>query len=309
MCSSDLRNPWLAFILTQICPGLGQVYNGDLRWAAISVLLSFVIALVSMIFLFDNLSKLLFAVLIGLGVDLLLSIQAFRFSKRAGEVELRSYQHWWVYCLFIVFIYGLPDGYGLLMPSRIRSFQIPSESMVPNLLVGDRLIADGWAYWGGEPRRGDVVVFDYPKDPSIKFVKRLVGLPGDKVEVRDGHLLLNGQLVVSRKVSEGLDRSGLPVTQFLESLGDREHTLQRVEPENDRSYGPIEIPPGKYFMMGDNRDRSSDSRVWGFVSRDQIIGPMRYVFFSWDGDAFERLRKEKPGDLGDRKSTRLNSSH
>ena len=88
------------------------------------------------------------------------------------------------------------------------------------------------------------------------------------------------------------------MTTFVETVGGVEHTLQRVQPEHDGDYGPIEVPPGKYFMMGDNRDRSSDSRVWGFVSRDQIIGRMNYVYFSWDAEAYARLREEQPGNLG-----------
>jgi signal peptidase I len=293
------RKPWVAFLLTQLCPGLGQLYNGDLRWTAISFVASFLVALGSTIWLFDTLGKLLFAVALGLLVDTILSVQAYLRAKRIGAMELRAYQRWWVYLLFTLVLYGVPDGYGLLMPSRIRSFQIPSESMVPNLLVGDRLVADGWAYWHADPQRGDIVVFDYPRDPAIKFVKRLVGLPGDKVELKRGELYLNGQLVPSRRSeSPILRQDGWQVTEYLETLGTVTHTLQRSQPENDGDFGPVEVPPGKFFMMGDNRDRSSDSRVWGFVSRDQLIGRMAYVYFSWDSDAYHKMRAENPRDLG-----------
>jgi signal peptidase I len=293
------RRGWLSFLLTQICPGAGQLYNRDLRWVAISVALSFGIALGSEIWLFDSLAKLLWAVGIGLVIDTALSVQAYLKSKRIGEQELRPYQRWSVYLLFIFLVYGVPDGYGLLMPSRIRSFQIPSESMVPNLLVGDRLVADGWAYWHSDPKRGDIIVFDYPKDPNTKFVKRLVGLPGDVIEMKKGELYINNQIVPQNRTPTPLIEEGpWRAAEYLEKLGDVEHTIHRAQPENTMDFGPVTVPEGNYFMMGDNRDRSSDSRAWGFVARDALIGRMAYVYFSWDAPAFEAARERDPVDLG-----------
>jgi len=293
------RRPWLAFFLTQLCPGLGQLYNGDIQWVVISFVLSLAVAVLSEIFLFDTLGKLLFAVGFGLFLDTLLSIQAFIKARRVNAMELRPYQRWWVYLLFTLVLYGLPDGYGYLLPSRIRSFQIPSESMVPNLLVGDRLVADGWAYWHSDPKRGDIIVFDYPKDPATKFVKRLVGLPGDKIELKRGELYINDQNVPQRRTSSPLfEDRGWRAAEYVEDLLGVEHTIHRMQPENDSNYGPITVPPDHYFMMGDNRDRSSDSRVWGFVTRDQIIGRMVYVYFSWDSGAYEQMRQNAPTDPG-----------
>jgi signal peptidase I len=293
------RKPWVAFFLTQICPGLGQLYNGDLTWAIISFLLSLFAALASTIWLFDSLNKLLFAVAGGLLLDLALSVQAYVRARRVREMQLRSYQRWWVYVLFTIVVYGVPDGYGLLMPSRIRSFQIPSESMVPNLLVGDRLVADGWAYWGKDPQRGDIVVFDYPRDPATKFVKRLVGLPGDKVEMKLGELYINDRIIPQRRSPKPLIQDGVwSAAEYVENLGGVEHTIYRAQPENDLNFGPVTVPPNEYFMMGDNRDRSSDSRVWGFVKREALIGSMKYVYYSWDSPAYEQMRQNSPGDLG-----------
>ncbi len=293
------RRPWVAFILTQFCPGLGQLYNGDLRWVIYSFALSFGLALFSVIYLFDSLAKLLIAITLALLVDLWLSIQAFLAAKRIGAVELKWYQRWWARSLFVVLVYGVPDFYGLVLPSRIRSFQIPSESMVPNLLVGDRLIADGWSYWWNGPKRGDVIVFDYPRDPSIKYVKRLIGLPGDKVEVKAGELFLNGALVPRRRaVGDGkILGSSHNAIEYVENLEGLDHTLYRALPENVDSFGPVTVPPNKYFMMGDNRDHSSDSRVWGFVDREQIIGRMNYVYFPWDQEAYDFVREDNPADL------------
>jgi signal peptidase I len=292
------RKPWLAFLLTQICPGLGQLYNGDLRWTWISIAVSLAVALGSEIFLFDSLNKLLFAVVLGLVIDTWLSIQAYLRARRVKEMELKRYQRWWVYIIFTVIIYGVPDGYGMLYPSRIRSFQIPSESMVPNLLVGDRLVADGWAYWHKDPQRGDIVVFDWPKDPSTKFVKRLIGLPGDKIELKKGQLFINNQPIQETLASSpALSGDSSNPTLYIEDLNGVRHTIQREQQVNDIPFGPVTVPADHYFMMGDNRDRSSDSRYWGFVARDALIGRMSYVYFSWDTEAYQKMRQADPANL------------
>jgi signal peptidase I len=259
---------------------------------------SLAVALGSEIFLFDSLNKLLFAVVLGLVIDTWLSIQAYLRARRVKEMELKRYQRWWVYIIFTVIIYGVPDGYGMLYPSRIRSFQIPSESMVPNLLVGDRLVADGWAYWHKDPQRGDIVVFDWPKDPSTKFVKRLIGLPGDKIELKKGQLFINNQPIQETLASSpALSGDSSNPTLYIEDLNGVRHTIQREQQVNDIPFGPVTVPADHYFMMGDNRDRSSDSRYWGFVARDALIGRMSYVYFSWDTEAYQKMRQADPANL------------
>jgi signal peptidase I len=298
------RNPWIAFLLTQLCPGWGQIYNRDWKWLGITFVLVVLLTTYTTIFLFDSLSQVLIAIGLGLLLDLGLSIQAYKKAKQIQTIERPAHHFtWWhlayrlfgVYFLFAAVLFGFPDGYGFFMPTRLRSFQIPSESMVPNLLVGDRLVADGWAYWGKEPKRGDVVVFDYPKDPSVKYVKRLVGLPGDVIEFKQGELFLNGKIAPQRRTElfpqEAKQRDA---TEFLETLDENEHVIFRIHPSFRQDFGPVTVPAGNYFMLGDNRDRSSDSRFWGFVSRDQLIGRMSFIYFSWDSDT-NSLRKDRLG--------------
>lgn len=290
-----VRKPRIAVILTLICPGLGQLYNGNLPWAAAAFVLGSALSVVSVVYLFDSFSKLIWALALGLLFDLVFAVQAWRESKRLGAVVLKPYQRWWIYAGFVGILYGVPDGYGLLMPSRFLSFQIPSESMVPTLLVGDRLVADGWSFWHNAPARGDVVVFNYPKDPSIKYVKRVVGLPGDIVEIKQGELYLNNQIVEQeRSGHEVAPVGGWQPVEFIENLGGVEHIVYRTQPMLVDKYGPVKVPKDEYFMMGDNRDRSNDSRFWGFVRRDQIVGRMAYIYFSWDTE-HSRLRSERLG--------------
>lgn len=289
------RNRWIALLFNLIAPGLGQLYNGNLPLALIAFLIGGLLSVVSTFLLFDSFNKLLWALALGLSFDLWLIIQAWREAKRKPAIQLKPYQRWWIYLGFAVILYGIPDGYGRLMPSRFLSFQIPSESMVPALLVGDRLVADGWSFWGKDPQRGDVTVFDYPRDPSIKYVKRIVGIPGDTVEVRQGELYLNGQIVEQERSGRTVPPvAGWQPVEFIEQLGDVRHIVYRTQPMMVDKYGPVTVPPGEYFMMGDNRDRSNDSRFWGFVKREQLIGRMAYIYFSWDAEK-GRLRTERLG--------------
>jgi signal peptidase I len=250
---------------------------------------------VSVIYLFDSFAKLVWALSLGILFDLFFAVHAWSDAKRRGTVEMKPFQRWWIYIGFALVLYGIPDGYGLFMPSRFLSFQIPSESMVPTLLVGDRLVADGWSFWHKEPQRGEVIVFDYPKDPSVKYVKRLVGIPGDTIEVRDGELYLNGKIVEQERSGRAVDPvGGWQPVEYIENLAGIRHIVYRTQPMLVEKYGPMLVPPDHFFMMGDNRDRSSDSRIWGFVKRDQLIGRMVYVYFSWDSDKL-KLRRERLG--------------
>ncbi|MGZ3692828.1 MAG: signal peptidase I [Bdellovibrionota bacterium] len=289
------RKPWISLVLTLVCPGLGQLYNGNIPWAAAAFVLGTLLSTVSVVYLFDSFAKLIWALCLGLAFDLVFAVQAWIESRRLGEVQLKPYQRWWNYIGFALVLYGIPDGYGLFMPSRFLSFQIPSESMVPTLLVGDRLVADGWSFWHQAPARGEVVVFDYPKDPTIKYVKRIVGIPGDTIEVKDGELYLNGKIVEQERSGRTVDPvGGWQPVEFMENLGGVRHIVYRTQPMLVEKYGPMKVPPDNYFMMGDNRDRSNDSRFWGFVRRDQIVGRMAYVYFSWDSES-SKLRTDRLG--------------
>ncbi len=168
----------------------------------------------------------------------------------------------------------------------VQAFKIPSESMLETLLVGDHLLAskfaygikipftDTYIYKGDEPVRGDVIIFEYPNDPSVDYIKRVVGLPGDVIEVRNKQLYRNGQ-----PVREDYVRFAQP---------------DRIEPVRD-NFGPVTVPPGKYFVMGDNRDNSMDSRFWGFVNRSAIRAKAWRIYWSWDG--LDDIRWSRLGKL------------
>ena len=159
-----------------------------------------------------------------------------------------------------------------------QAFKIPTGSMEPNLLVGDHLIVNKMifspAVTGVERallphrdiRRGDVVVFKYPEEPERDFIKRVIGLPGDRLELRRKTIYINGERLVEpyAHLTAPASESGGVTTDLREF------------------YGPVTVPPRQYFMMGDNRDNSQDSRYWGFLPAHYVKGQALFIYFSFE---------------------------
>ena len=149
-----------------------------------------------------------------------------------------------------------------------QAFKIPTGSMEPNLLVGDHLIVNKMTFV--PPKRGDVIVFKFPKEPERDFIKRLIGLPGDKIELKRKTVYVNGQPLAE------------PYAHFLEA------PRAEGDPVSDdvrQDYGPVTVPSDQYFMMGDNRDNSEDSRYWGFLPISYVKGKAEFMYFSLADDA------------------------
>ena len=173
-------------------------------------------------------------------------------------------------------------------------FQIPSGSMLPTLKIGDFILVNKFDYGlrlpvlgqtiveFGEPKRGDVMVFKYPEDTRINFIKRVVGIPGDTVEYRNKVVYVNGEAqILTVMAPDGSVMMPALTEEAYEQLGDREHRIWRRMTQG-RNFGPIQIPEGQYFVMGDNRDNSNDSRVWGFVDDSLIVGRAFAVWMHWE---------------------------
>ena len=206
--------------------------------------------------------------------------------------------------------------YAVLIALVIRTFayepfNIPSESMLPTLLVGDYLFVSKYSYgysryslpWGlplfegrifkSEPRRGDVAVFKLPSDNSTDYIKRIVGLPGDRVQMREGILYVNGDAAPKARIDDFIyERNGrrFRVPQFAEQLpaGPRHETLDFLAKGDHDNTREFVIPAGHYFAMGDNRDNSLDSRAVGgvgMVPAQNLVGRAEFLFFSTDGSA------------------------
>ncbi len=194
-------------------------------------------------------------------------------------------------------------------------FNIPSGSMVPTLLIGDYLFVSKFSYGYSRyslplglpliagrifftpPQRGDVAVFKWPKDNSTDYIKRVIGLPGDRIQMKEGRLYINGTMVKRERIEDYVDPDlppevNRPVLQYLETLPNgRRHRILESRGDNGDLDNTKEflVPPDHYFMMGDNRDNSSDSRDprgdVGYVPVENLVGRAEFLFFSTDGSA------------------------
>lgn len=159
-----------------------------------------------------------------------------------------------------------------------QAFKIPTGSMEPNLLVGDHLIVNKMIFSPSvtglerallprrEIRRGDIVVFKYPEEPERDFIKRVIGLPGDRLELRRKAMYINGE----------------PLTEPYAHLEEPPSESAGVTGDLREFYGPVTVPAGQYFMMGDNRDNSQDSRYWGFLPAHYVKGRALFIYFSFE---------------------------
>ena len=178
----------------------------------------------------------------------------------------------------------------------IQAFSIPSGSMETTLLIGDYLLVNKLSFGIrnpftnkvvipiGQPERGDVVVFIFPQDPSKDYIKRVIGLPGDKIQITNKKVLVNGK-VYETPQAHYEDNLIIPAPR------------SPVESARD-NFGPVVVPPNSYFCMGDNRDRSYDSRFWGFVPMDNLRGKAMIIYFSWAGDHQDGFFPALMGGLG-----------
>jgi signal peptidase I len=251
-----------------------------------------------------NFALLLFALLVVTGVVAL----ADRLWLAKGRRERRA-EPWWVEyaksffpVILIVFV---------LRSFLVEPFKIPSGSMIPTLLVGDFILVNKFAYGVrlpiinrkileiGQPKRGDVMVFRYPEDPSLDYIKRVVGLPGDRIAYAGKQLSINGVEVQLKPMPDYLHRERIQYAkQYSETIGGIAHAILVEEDApsgvpfarqfpfrdncNYNNGGVVcTVPPGHYFMMGDNRDNSADSRVWGFVPDENLVGKAFFIWFNF----------------------------
>lgn len=186
----------------------------------------------------------------------------------------------------------------LLRSFLYEPFRIPSGSLEPTLLTGDFILVNKFDYGvrlpvthqkivkSDEPKRGDIIVFRWPPNPSVLFIKRVIGVPGDHIDYVNKTLYINGKLIPQTfdKNTTNIDEAGdtLQVVQKQEDLLGVKHDIFQIPDRSSMDFHNIIVPPNMYFAMGDNRDNSADSRFWGFVPEENIVGKAVLSWLSWD---------------------------
>lgn len=281
------RQPWFAALMSCILPGYGQLYNGEINkatWLFLGfALLAIPVLVVIALYLpaswtFPTLLLSVFAIigLWGYGV-----VDAFRTARRLQDYTLKPWQSSSLYVLVLLLCSGiaLPLLTNFVRESWVESFRIPSESMQPTVLKGDILFADKRYNRPGAARaveRGDIAIFVYPNDRTTYYIKRIIGLPGDVINITGHNITVNGLLFTAKTSPR---EAGEFVT---ESSGARHWDVQWDTTTETLPPSNLTVPAGEVFVMGDNRTASKDSRAFGTVPLQDVVGKARQLWFSYD---------------------------
>jgi signal peptidase I len=285
------RRAWLAALLSLATPGLGHLYDGTPLGGAVAyVLLVISVWLLSAAWLFVPVAPA--NIILGLAVFIAVYVgipahAALLARKRGGDYQLRRYNRWYVY-LAVVLLAAFVMGPGVqrALHSWVEAFRIPTASMEPTLRRGDYLYVSMRPATPGNIQDGSLVVFLSVEEPGLKLTKRVIGMPGDTVEMKSGRVRVNGDELDEPYVSHDTpgrseaeaQREKMRSWQLPHAIGvDSAAYLPDVG-----TWGPIIVPPDSFFSLGDNRDASYDSRYYGFVPFANVIGRPRVIYFSVD---------------------------
>lgn len=275
------RKWWVAGLLCLIQPGLGHVYIGQLPKAIVIYGLPLLLIPFLILCLLPSMVKISLTIFVVLLFTYYLVVvcDAITTARKLSSVYCpKKFNKVAVYIgIFLVAaIFSEVISIGL-KSYIIQAFKVPASSMAPTLLIGDHILVDRRDA-ARSPRLGDMIVFIYPQDETKDFIKRVIAVSGETVEMRNKVLLINGQPIKEPDVIH-IDPYTIP--------GGR----------NPRdNFGPVMVPPESYFVLGDNRDQSFDSRFWGFVKKSKIKGTVRSIYWSWDAQThsvrWDRIGKD-----------------
>lgn len=288
------RRAWLAALLSLLLPGLGQLYNRQVRLAlALMILLELVAVpglwLIAAVPVDAIVPVYGIGLVVGLGIRLFAIVQAVIGARRAKAVFLARYNRWYIYIGAWVLAVTLQSVLELVPVSSIDAYNSPSGSMSPTLVEGDYYQTRTRAFVGRLPERGEIAVFRPASDPEVDFVKRIVALPGDRIQVRDGRLYINDVMVerveLSREEAALLPQHDPSDLLYRETLpGGFSHPISEVDDTGQLDNTPeFVVPPEHVFVLGDNRDRSNDSRgSLGFIPLAGLRDKPLFIYWSAD---------------------------
>jgi signal peptidase I len=284
------RKPFSALLLS-IIPGLGQIYNGQPRkgvvFLAIDLLVPIAFGLAG---IFNKLNGLVILLVFSLSFIIYRMADGFIQAKKLTNYELKSYNKWYVYLSFAIALGIVRTFLDLPASTGIQTFRIPTPSMNPTMQPGDRVVASLSYYDNNSIQQGDIVVFNSPQGGIWTF--RVVGLPSDSIEIKDGNVYVNNQLNELTATGEYVI-DDQDVVQYQEKLN-RAKTIKtlrfkKVMMTDTRTFDKMRVPENEYFLMGDNRDNALDSRFIGTVKKDDILGR---VIYSYWGNTFDRINMD-----------------
>lgn len=290
IANAPTRSPLVAVTLSLAAAGLGQIYCGRIARGLVMFLgsLLFAPAIVVAALLPPAtvvLVGLILALLTVLGVYVFAVVDAFRLARRGRDLfQSMDYNHLLVYALFI--LVGLTYSAGglyFLRSSVFEAFAIPTASEVPTLLPGDRILVNKTTYQRRFVRRGDEVVFRVRSEPGLNWVKRVIALPGDTVEVKDNEVVVNGQPLPREPAPLASLGTASPLVKgelFEETNAGRRYWIlfaSDTKPLPD--YPEAKVPDGMCFVLGDNRNNSRDSRTMGYVALGDVLGEVQYRYW------------------------------
>lgn len=264
------RKPWIAGLLTFLTIGLGHLYSGEAKKGIILYFVGqslIIIFFLSLIFLVPSATVLILASFSGLAFLFFCVVDAVKISKKNKlTYSLKNYNKWYIYLIsWVMASFIIQPIVEITIRSNIvQAYKIPSGAMKRTLQIGDHIIADKFTYKKSEPKRGDIVTFPFPDDPSKDFIKRVVALGGETIEIVDKQVIINGNMLQEPYVV---------------------HSDSKIFPKDLQprdNFGPIKVPDDSLFVMGDNRDQSYDSRFLGFVRKPSVKGKAISVYWSWD---------------------------
>jgi len=277
-------NKWIAAILAFFLQPLGMLYVMKPKWAGMYLLLALIIPLTEVFLISQELLPWSGFVLSNYLLMIVCAVHAFNIAKNSELVTDRPwFSKWYGILSFPVVFFVLVYSFRAFV---FEPFRFPSGSMLPTINSGEILIVKKWGYGNygtyginlfhtsvsQKLERGDILVFEYPKDRNVVYAKRLIGLPGDTVEYKNKVVYLNDIKLETQLISE--DDESIRLSETLDGV---EHHILLTK--NRRAVNTkVIVPENSYFVSGDNRDNSNDSRYWGFVPQDAIVGKVVYIF-------------------------------
>lgn len=269
------RNPWLSGLFTFFTIGLGHLYTGQAKKGILlyffgqGVLLAGVLPL---IYYFPSVPTFIITLFVAFAFFIYCIVDAVKLSKRYRfGYTLKKYNKWYVYlgCWILVTFIIQPIVSSSIREFLIQAYKIPAGSLKPTILIGDQILARKRFAVKQGIKRGDMIIFPFPKDVSKDYIKRVVAMGGETIEIVNKEVFINGHLLQEPYVI---------------------HTDNRIMPKgsmNRDNFGPVTVPENAFFVLGDNRDQSNDSRFWGFVEKSEVKGKAYTIYWSWDRENFK----------------------